>query len=216
MIPSVDAMVVAANKEWEHWGKSTWNCITGAKSKGIHTDDENDYAQYVIDTYCALFFKAPIKWPTTATISNDDYAWPAVTISYIMRQAGFAAADFPIAQAHADYIRWAIKARKDADKDAAYWGYRADEAGAVPAVGDIVGCVRGVKNIKPAAALKYFDRTSSYQSHSDIVVAVRPGECDVIGGNVRDSVTKKTLALNATGQLADKVHPWFVVMKKRL
>ena len=46
-------------------------------------------------------------------------------------------------------------------------------------------------------------------------MAKRPGEIDVIGGNVRDSVTKKTLALNNKGQLVDPNHDWFVVLKKR-
>lgn len=216
MPASAQAIIDAANAEWAHWGQSTWNCITRAKSKNFHIDDEDDYAKYIIDTYCALFFKKPIKWPTIANIANDDYPWSAVTISYIMRQAGFAPGEFPIAQGHSRYLRWGIAARRANDKTAAYWGYRVDEPEAKPAPGDIVGCARGVKNLSPAATLKYFDRTGDYPSHSDIVVAARPGEVDVIGGNVRDSVTKKTLALNAAGQLADKNHPWFVVLKKRL
>ena len=54
-----------------------------------------------------------------------------------------------------------------------------------------------------AKALGWYDKTGSYSSHSDLVVAVRPGEIDVIGGNVRDSVTRKTLRTNGQGQLAD-------------
>ena len=53
------------------------------------------------------------------------------------------------------------------------------------------------------------------RANTDIVVAKRPGEIDVIGGNVRDSVCKKTLALSPSGHLADTSHNWFVVMKKR-
>lgn len=213
MAVSTASIVAAAEKEWKHWGSSTWNCITGKKSTGFHTDDDEPFAKYVIDTYLPLHFKPPIEWPTTTTISNDDYYWSAVTISYMMRQAGFAASDFPIGQAHATYITWSVAARK-ANQKAAYWGYRVDEKDAKPDVGDIVGCARG-KAMTRAKALKFFDKTGGYASHADIVVAKRPGEIDVIGGNVRDSVTKKTLALDAAGRLADPHHPWFVVMKKR-
>lgn len=213
MTATVESIVDAATAEWRHWGKSTWNCITGAKSSGFHVDDEAAFARYILDTYMPLFFKPPVKWPTPADISNDAYPWSAVTISYIMRKAGFAANEFPIAQAHSTYIIWSIKNRK-AGQAAAYWGYRVDETAATPEVGDLVGYVRSKQTMTHAKALTYFERTTGYESHTDIVVARRPNEIDVIGGNVRDSVTKKTLKLDASGRLADKNHFWFVVMKK--
>ena len=36
----------------------------------------------------------------------------------------------------------------------------------------------------------------SFCSHADIVIAVRPGEADVIGGNVKNAVTRTTFKLN--------------------
>jgi hypothetical protein len=59
-----------------------------------------------------------------------------------------------------------------------------------------------------------FDKKEDYESHSDIVVAVRPGEADLIGGNVSDSVTRKTIALHPDGRIKDKKNRSFVVMKK--
>lgn len=211
---STNTIVQAATAEWNRWGNSTWNCITGDKSSGFHNDDEEAFARYVIDTYLPLFFSAPITWPSLANISNDDYPWSAVTISYIMKAAGFLKTDFPFSQAHATYLTWGIANRKQNKLDAAYWGYRVDEDQALPDVGDLVGCVRG-QPLTRAQALAYFDKTGSYMSHADIVVAKRAGEIDVIGGNVRDSVTKKTLQLNNSGQLVDPHHDWFVVLKKR-
>ncbi|GAA0644827.1 DUF2272 domain-containing protein [Brevundimonas lenta] len=211
--PSVLAIVDAATAEWAHWGKATWNCITGAKSSGFHVDDETAYARYVIDTYLPLHFRPPIRWPSPADISNDDYYWSAVCVSYIMRKAGFAPADFPIGQAHSTYVTWAIKNRKSGTP-AAYWGYRVDDALATPEVGDIIAYARG-RNMTRAKALTYYDRTGGYESHADIVVAKRPGEIDVIGGNVRDSVTKKTLRIDASGRIADPHHHWFAVMRRR-
>jgi hypothetical protein len=239
MPASVAQAVNAATTEWNGWGRSSWNCINGQKSSGFRNDDESERAQYILDHYVSLIYSPPITWPTKALISGDNYAWSAVTISYFMAQGGFArkpilpnrvaptaqqlqawaatsqADQFPISQAHADYIRWAIQARKANVAGASYWGYRVDEAAAVPEVGDIIGCSRSGQNLSTAQRLAYFERTGAYDSHTDLVVAKRPGEIDVIGGNVRDSVTKKTLALNAAGQLIDTTFPWFVVMKHR-
>lgn len=237
--PTASKLSTSADKEWQHWGQCTWNCITGKRSSGHHDDDESKFAKYVIGTYLPPFYKSPIKWPTESTISNDDYAWSAVAISYFMMQAGFkrkpllpsghtdsqyaawvAASqpdEYPISQSHSDYIRWAIRARNDGIETAAYWGYRIDEDQAIPEVGDLIGYPR-TDNLTKDKALKFFDRKSGYNSHTDLVVAKRSNEIDVIGGNVRDSVTKKTLPINAKGQVVEvDGHPffWFAVMKRR-
>jgi hypothetical protein len=236
MPASIGAAVAAAEKEWRTWGKSRWNCITGAKSAGFHIDDDDRWAQYILDTYMPPFRKAPITSPTKTELAEDIYPWSAVAISNFMLQGGFLRKkpvaetvspasyrawvasstkdEFPIAEGHSVYLRWAIRARRDGVAAARFWGYRVDEPDATPEVGDIVGCTRS-KNMTAAKALAHFDRTASYSSHADLVVARRPGEIDVIGGNVRDSVTRKTLALNSAGQLADTNHFWFVVMKHR-
>jgi hypothetical protein len=103
---------------------------------------------------------------------------------------------------------------KDQVQNAAYWGFRIDDAHAVPEVDDLVGCAREEHRLTRTETLAYFDKTGSYSSHADIVVAKRPGEIDVIGGNVRDSVTKKTLKISPSGQLVDDKHDWFVVMRR--
>jgi hypothetical protein len=193
MMPS---LIAVAEAEWAYWGRSTWNCITGKKSENFHTDDDDDYAQYIIDKYLPPFYKAPVKWPTVADIGGDDYAWSAVTISHFMLTAGFnrkkllgskytdkeyaawvaatEEGEFPISESHSHYIRWAIRARRDKIKSAAYWGYRVDEDEAVPDVGDLVGYPRA-KNLTAKKALGFFDKTGSYNSHTDLVVARRPG-----------------------------------------
>jgi len=81
------------------------------------------------------------------------------------------------------------------------------------APGDIVGAGR-TKGMTFEQAQALFDKKTDYESHSDIVVEVRGGEADLIGGNVSDSVTKKTLKLDAKGRLRDKKNLSFVVMKK--
>jgi spore germination cell wall hydrolase CwlJ-like protein len=199
---SVTSIVAAAIKEWEFWGKSVL-------SKVHHIDNEIEFATYVLNTYC----KPLSANPSLSDIQHDKYFWSAVTISYMIRQAGLTASEFTFSQSHSTYIREAIKARKNEDKSKAYWGFRIGEPEAALAVGDIVGAGR-TKGMTFDEAQSLFDKTEDYESHSDIVVAVRPGEADVIGGNVRDSVTKKTLPLDAKGKISDKKNLSFVVMKK--
>jgi hypothetical protein len=70
-------------------------------------------------------------------------------------------------------------------------------------------------NVTFEQAQAYFDKTGNYPSHTDVVVERRPREIDVIGANVLDSVTKKTIPLTAAGLIADRTHKWFVVLKRR-
>jgi hypothetical protein len=46
---TIRSIVDSAEREWVHWGKSTWNVPN--KQKNIeHTDDEGAFAQYVVAT----------------------------------------------------------------------------------------------------------------------------------------------------------------------
>jgi spore germination cell wall hydrolase CwlJ-like protein len=196
------SIVAAATKEWDFWG----NSVPG---KIHHTDNEPAFATYVLETYCRPLGATP----SLSAIANDTYFWSAVAISCMVKQSGVSASEFTFSQSHSTYIREAIKARRDKDKSKAYWGFRIDETEAVLAPGDIVGAGR-TKGMTFEQAQALFDKKTDYESHSDIVVAVRAGEADLIGGNVSDSVTKKTLKLDAKGRLRDKKNLSFVVMKK--
>jgi hypothetical protein len=81
-------------------------------------------------------------------------------------------------------------------------------------VGDIVAYARGT-NMTARRAAALFDSTRAYESHSDVVVARRAREIDVVGANVLDSVTKKTLRLDSAGHIDDARHFWFAVLKRR-
>lgn len=207
MAKTVADILKAANQEWHHWGSSTWDLVKGKKHIG-HRDDEKPYARYVIANYNAVAGGTP----TPEEIMNDHYFWSAVGISYVFHAAQFVKTEFPFSQVHFKWIRKFIAARQSNDRSALYHGYRINEPAAVPDVGDMVGYTYA--NVSLQQAQSYYDRTSSYQSHTDIVVDKRPGEIDVIGFNVMDSVTKKTLPLTESGHLADPRHKWFVVLKK--
>lgn len=107
---TVQSIVTAALKEWDHWGNSTWSVLQGQKAIG-HTDDEYEFAQYVIDTYCSIGGGNPTHW----AIQNDDYFWSAVGMSAFMAMGGFEKGQFPFAQSHSTFIRKFVAARKQND-----------------------------------------------------------------------------------------------------
>lgn len=200
-------LIAAADHEWKHWGKSVWNLTTNAHTIG-HTDDEEPYAQYVIDRYCSVGGGTP----TIMEIANDEYYWSAVGISAIFAAAGFSKSEFPFSQAHSTWIKKFVKARKE-NKPALYHAFRLSEPQASPQVGDVIGYTYAKVTFEKAQ--EYFDKTGSYASHTDIVVARRNREVDVIGANVLDSVTKKTVPLTSAGLIADRSHKWFVVLRRK-
>lgn len=201
------SIVAAALKEWNFWGRTTIDPNTGVLSRK-HRDDERPFSIYVRETYCSLVGDKP----KLSEIEDDIYFWSAVTISYMLSEAGLTKDQFKFSNAHHNYIRESIKA-KNKDPSKAYWGYRITDNDAVPELGDIIG--RGRANgMTFAKAQKLYDRKTRYSSHTDIVVAVRPGAVDVIGGNVKDSVTLRTIRTDSNGKIAGKNHSIFVVMKK--
>lgn len=210
MTATVDSILEAAHKEWDYWGNSTWNTITNKKKIG-HYDNEKAYAEYVIDQYC----KVGGGHPTIEEIQNDEYAWSAVGMSAFMYNGDLPKDRFPYSQSHSTFIRKFIAARNVQDQKYAYWGYPLGLNDFVPEVGDLIAYARG-KGLTPTKAAAFIDRTSAYDSHTDLVVAKRPGEIDVIGANVMDSVTMKTLRIDQNGHIADNFHHWFAVLKHRL
>jgi hypothetical protein len=163
-------LLESANKEWEHWGKSKWNLSNGRRTIG-HTDDERPFAKYVLDHYCSVGGGSP----SLIDISNDHYFWSAVGIAAIFAGAGFTRNDFPFSQAHSTWIRKFVKARKE-NQPALYHAFRLNEPQASPQVGDMVGYTYA-QGITFEQAQAFFDRTGSYPSHTDVVVARREDRC---------------------------------------
>ena len=139
---------------------------------------------------------------------DGDYAWSAAFISYVMRLAG-AGSSFPYSETHSDYIDAA--ARHDpgvalvAEPVTTY----------TPQLGDLICLWRGGKPMT-------FDELPAgrFPGHCDIVVAIAPGQFDVIGGNVQNAVAMKYIPTTPDGHLAtpdgtvvDPYHNWFVVLK---
>jgi len=204
---TLETLLASARKEWIHWGRSTWNLTTKVVRIG-HRDDDPVFAQYVIDNYNSVGGGSP----SVSDIQNDLYPWSAVGISAIFKQAGFGKTELPFSQAHSKWIKPSVAARQTG-APALYHAFRLNEPEATPDLGDLVGYTYAKVSFVKAQA--YFDKTGSYKSHTDIVVARRAQEIDVIGCNVRDSVTIKTIPLTPSGHIADRDHKWFVVLRRK-
>jgi hypothetical protein len=142
----------------------------------------------------------------TGTKANDDYyvntAWSSAFISYLMKKAG-AGDDFKYSPSHSEYIRQAIKNRKQ-NNSIKIKGYKPNEVDVK--AGDLV-CY-------PRQGGVNYETTSSYMSHCDLVVSTNEKQAVTIGGNVSDSVTKTIVPLkNGKIDMSKENKGYFVVIK---
>ncbi len=131
------------------------------------------------------------------------YAWSAAFISYVMRMAG-AGPRFPYAASHYVYVNAAVRGSPllRAEDPALY----------APQPGDLVCVARD-----PARPLRYADLPlARFWGHCDIAVRREGGSLALIGGNVRDAVALKQVALEPDGRLAVGAdRPWLAVLRLR-
>jgi hypothetical protein len=143
---------------------------------------------------------------------DGNYAWSAAFISYVMRMAG-AGSGFPYTETHADYINAARRHELGEAPGIVLTTERMEVY--APLRGDLICYWRGRRPIT------YDDLPAGkFGGHCDIVVEIKPGELDVIGGNVDNAVAMKHIPATADGQLAgpdgvalDPDHNYFVVLK---
>jgi hypothetical protein len=149
-------------------------------------------------------------WQEGAGIQNwsdekmKEEAWSAALVSYVMKKAG-AGTDWKYAPSHSTYIIDSIKNRKQ-NNEKPFKGYRPEEVKVE--VGDIIG--------KPRQDGVTYDTTGPYKSHADIVVDIKNGVADTIGGNVSNSVSLTKVPLTPDGRIDNsKVsgYKYFVVIK---
>ena len=184
-----------AHREWGFFGRQQID-VSGKLVRRGGREAEEGYWKRVGD-----YWKVGVDKDLTGKDTHEP--WSAAFISYVMKEAGLGDR-FSYSDWHATYIRNSILARRRKDRTFAFWGYKLNER--APQVGDLVGYRR-------QGGITFNYQPTVYKSHTDIVVAVRPGEIDVIGGNVKDSVTLKTLKTDAEGKLIDTQYKWFVVME---
>lgn len=139
-----------------------------------------------------------------------DTPWSAAFVSWAARAAGLGPDQFAFSEAHADYAAAAVAAgRHEAQGQATPYALRAcDLLQTPPRVGDLVCQARGrAAGLHSFAALEaaLADRgTAALPMHCDVVVAVDSAGFDTVGGNVLQSVTRRSLAFATGTRLLDR------------
>lgn len=166
--PEIEALLRTTIDEWLRF------------DKGQGDERADPYCGFVRQMWAAIgeSYDGRSKYP-----NGEEVPWSAAFISWVVRKAGAAYANFQFAASHSVFVNNAIKARVTNRLDKPFWGYRITEK--KPELGDIIQRNRGGGSF----SFSFAENHSQYISHSDIVVQVTPDVVRVIGGNVSDTVT---------------------------
>lgn len=202
-----DDLVAVARREWARWGGPTERIdgsLTGFAAAEMETHDP--YWSYVGEYWTAVGSNLD---------GRDSPDWSGAFIAHCFRAAN-AGTRFPAQDNLAVSVSHV--------ESGGFPGLSLVNPSATTlAVGDLLWASRGgarcsmppmtfqaakaeVEKIRAGTA-------SSFCSHSDIVVAVRDGEVDVIGGNVHHAVTRTTYRLDMDGHVRDGRRSFVGVIK---
>jgi hypothetical protein len=194
----IDELIAQATAEWEFFEKQEYD-IDGTMIKRGKQETDEGFWQRV-----GIYWGDGVGQRLTG--KNTDFPWSAAFISFLMQKVQ-AGARFKFSAQHSVYIRAAIRAREREDTKYGFWGFRLSER--APEVGDLVCYAR-------EAGISFDTKSADYKAHADLVIEKLDGAIRVIGGNVGNSVSRKTLRLNDQSLLVDDHHAWFAVLQNRL
>ncbi|MCP2671284.1 DUF2272 domain-containing protein [Maricaulaceae bacterium EIL42A08] len=186
LMPASEALAGAALLEWRRF-----DCGTGKESV-------KPYSDYVGEMWAAI--------GQDLDGTDTQIPWSAAAISWFVRKAAQYAPqldDFAYSMGHHTYIKQAIKAR-EANEAAPYWGRKLDEAPA--RIGDLsVQDRQGKAGVHDCPVVKTYEQArdchGSFPSHCDLIVGITDNTAFAIGGNVSNSVTLSSYALDDNGHL---------------
>lgn len=152
------------------------------------------------------------KAVTCAEITQGNWAWSAVFISWVMRKAGLSERQFLTGDSHSMYV---VDAR---DGILPAPAFRIEPLPAMPRPGDVICAGRGSDKYLASPAAIGFGTTPM---HCDIVVEVDPAArlVKAIGGNVQQSVSMELIELGDSGMIdgVTNAHmPWLLIMRNTL
>ncbi|MBY4897695.1 DUF2272 domain-containing protein [Cupriavidus sp. AU9028] len=145
-------------------------------------------------------------------ITQGRWAWSAVFISWVLRQAGLDESQFLTGESHSMYV---VDAR---DGILPAPAFRVEPVPALPRPGDMICAGRGRDKYLSSPSEIGFGTTPM---HCDIVVEVDEATRTVkaIGGNVQQSVSMELVELGESGTLdgfTNSHAPWLLVMRNQL
>lgn len=197
------SMVLLAVAEWFRFGSQTLDFSMNSTKPQVERQglQEGDaFASARVHDYWESVGRPNLSG------DNHEVPWSAAFISWDIESAGVPRDQFCPDSRHTIYVeRMADRAHQPG---AAFMPRRLDER--KPQVGDLVCASR-------AGGSTTLDNLDRGPGHCDIVVEVRPGEVQVIGGNVHDSVSRSVFPLDGSGFLTPiSGRPFFTVIENRL
>ena len=208
VIPDVrERMLYLARQEWELFGRPEVNYEIDQPALTYPNEAIRGH-----ETLPPFFSRIFMYWYTATDLPIIGYEgeirpWSGAFIVWLARNAGVPESELPSTVLHWDYIQHVMAAgSKNRFVSHAINTY-------APKPGDIICAPRGDAFIQSIHSYKDLKR-GAY--HCDLVVAQRPGEVDVIGGNVQDAVSLAHIKLDGAGKLIPiKARPWSLVIEQR-
>ncbi|TAJ39705.1 MAG: DUF2272 domain-containing protein [Reyranella sp.] len=193
------SMVLLAVGEWARFGRQVTIYSADAPPRTEQLGvQERDAPERIAD-----YWRAVDKPNRTGL---DDIPWSAAFISWDIESAGVPRSLFCPSQTHTIYVERMVERARQPN---AVFIPQPPQARA-PQVGDLICASRNGGGTT-------LDNLNRGAGHCDIVVEVRPGEVDAIGGNVGDSVTRSVFPLDESGFLSPiSARPVFTVIENRL
>ena len=203
------ALISRANEEWEFFGRQTVVFKGGEESiphVGAWEDDDGAYSARV-----NAYLRAAGK-PTVSGMDCQE-PWSAAFISWVMQAAGVPEGQFPPAAAHGVYLAGIIS--ESGNPGRFFVPRRVAEYS--PSPGDLICASRGPSRSATFDEYPSLEALKGASAHCDLVVSKVGQTLEVIGGNVRNSVSRSTLELDGEGRLrAVPRRPWFLILQNRL
>ncbi|MBK1721149.1 DUF2272 domain-containing protein [Thiocystis violacea] len=202
-------MIARANQEWSYFGRQTV-VFKGAEESIPHVGDwEDDDVRHSgrVNSYWRAVGKPGLNG------MDCQKPWSAAFISWIMQSSGVPESQFPSATAHWVYLANIVQ---NASLPGRYFVPRrlTDYS---PQPGDLICAYRSPSRIVTINGYTTASMLRGMSGHCDLVVAKNGQALEVIGGNVRNSVSKSTLELDAQGRLQQVPRrPWFLIIQNRL
>lgn len=231
-----DRLVRIALAEWEEWGRQFTDhtgTVAGAPAEPGRTED-------MVEAFPALTAYWSLVPGSEATIARNRAAlraagadhvrpaslwtevpWSAAFLSFALRVAGYDRVDVPSAPAHWMVVDHLLARAARWPESAAFLPWAPDAR--APGPGDLICATRAEARGRYATpAERSAEAGRAVAMHCDIVVGVRDGVVETVGGNVGDAVRMSLLPTDASGRLlaaapagAPEMPAWFVMFENR-
>jgi hypothetical protein len=203
-----EAMVQRAIREWHQFDRQVV-LFDGANESIPHVGAWED--DYTHSGRVNLYWRAVNKPDLVGMDCRQP--WSAAFISWVMQSAGVPASQFRAAPAHWIYLSSMIE---EASYPGRYFVPRRVQDYS-PNPGDLICASRGRYPIRSINGYTSTLQIEGAETHCDLVVAKQGRSLEVIGGNVRNSVSKSILELDGRGRLQPVPRrPWFLIIETRL